>query len=197
MIHLTALTSVSVWLSKPLFRGVIALLLALSCQPGRADTIYETQDDFLKEVFPNKVAGEEIKPAVLWLDKKAQDDIGKILGHSYPQARLRYWRKNDTSVWILDEVGKEYPITAGFVIREEKIIRAQVLIYRETRGMEIHLPSFLSQFKDNKLEGDKLMNKVDGIAGATMSVNAMVKMAQVSLILNKQASLMLNNKAQP
>ena len=105
MILSTALTSVSVWLSKPLFRGIIALLLALSCQPGRADTIYQTQDDFLKEVFPNKVAGEDIKPAVLWLDKKAQEDIGKILGHPYPQARLRYWRKNDTSVWILDEVG--------------------------------------------------------------------------------------------
>ena len=62
-----------------------------------------------------------------------------------------------------------------------------MLINRETRGMEIHLPSFLAQFKDNKIDGDTLAHKVDGIAGATMSVNAMVKMAQLALLLNKKA----------
>lgn len=158
------------------------LLLALSSQLLHADTVYQTQEDYLKESFK-----EEIKPAVLWLDKPTQDEITKILGHAYPQARLRYWRKADTSVWILEEIGKEYPITAAFTINGEKIARAQVLIYRETRGMEIHLPSFLAQFKENKIDGNKLVNKIDGIAGATMSVNAMVKMAQVALLLNKKA----------
>lgn len=165
---------------------LLALLLAACCQWACADTVYQTQDDFLRDAFSSAQAGEP-KASVFWLDKAAQDDISKILGHPYPQARLRYWRQGSTSVWILEEIGKEYPITAGFIINDDKIVRAQVLIYRETRGMEIHLPGFLAQFKDNKLAGDKLTNKVDGIAGATMSVNAMIKMAQVALVLNRKA----------
>jgi hypothetical protein len=167
--------------------ALFALLLAACCQWVCADTVYQTQDAFLHDAFPLSAQASEPKAAVFWLDKTTQDDISKILGHPYPQARLRYWRHGTTSVWILEEIGKEYPITAGFIINEGKIMRAQVLIYRETRGMEIHLPGFLAQFKDNKLAGDKLTNKVDGIAGATMSVNAMVKMAQVALMLNQKA----------
>jgi hypothetical protein len=153
---------------------------------SHADTTYQAPDDFVREAIPQDVT-QPLKPNVLWLDKSTQDDITKILGHPYPQARLRYWRKDNVSVWILEEIGKEYPITAGFIISDDRILRAQVLIYRETRGMEIHLPGFLAQFKENKLDGDKLSNKVDGIAGATMSVNAMVKMAQVALTLNRKA----------
>lgn len=167
--------------------ALFALLLAACCQWVCADTVYQTQDDFLHDAFPTRAQANEPKASALWLDKAAQDDISKILGHPYPQARLHYWRQGTTNVWILEEIGKEYPITAGFIINGDKIVRAQVLIYRETRGMEIHLPGFLAQFKDNKLAGDKLTNKVDGIAGATMSVNAMVKMAQVALILNRKA----------
>lgn len=184
ILHAIASTSALAWRSN-LLRLLGALLLAFSCQLAGADTVYQSQEDFLKETFK-----EEVKPAVLWLDKATQDELSKILGHAYPQARLRYWRKGDTSAWVLEEIGKEYPITAGFVVVGNSIQRAQVLTYRETRGMEIHLPGFLAQFHGNKLadeQGDQLSTKVDGIAGATMSVNAMVKMAKVALILNKKA----------
>lgn len=91
-------------------------------------------------------------------------------------------------MWILDEIGKEYPITAGFVIADHKIQRAQVLIYRESRGMEIHLPAFLAQFVNAYLDGDRLSNKIDGITGATLSVAAMTRMARTALLLNDLAS---------
>lgn len=180
-----ASTSALALRSKQLL-AVLALSLAAICQWVCADTTYQTPEDFIHEAFPAAQVGEP-KASVFWLDKAAQDDISKILGHAYPQARLRYWRQGITSVWILEEIGKEYPITAGFIISEDKITRAQVLIYRETRGMEIHLPGFLAQFNNNSLAGDKLTHKIDGIAGATMSVNAMVKMAQVALLLNRKA----------
>jgi hypothetical protein len=170
--------------SSRILWGCFGLLLLANL--ARADTTYQLPDDFVHEAIPQDAA-HPLKPSVLWLDKAIQDDISKILGHSYPQARLRYWRKDNASVWILEEIGKEYPITAGFIISDNQITRAQVLIYRETRGMEIHLTSFLAQFKGSQLDGDKLSHKVDGIAGATMSVNAMVKMAQVALLLNRKA----------
>ena len=181
--RVTQLTSALALRSKCLMKFFGTALLACLCQLAAADTVYQTQEDFIKETFKS-----EVKPAVLWLDKSTQDELTQILGHSYPQARLRYWRKDTTSVWVLEEIGKEYPITAGFVINGDSIERAQVLIYRETRGMEIHLPSFLAQFTSNRLAGDKLANKVDGISGATMSTNAMIKMARVALTLNRKAA---------
>lgn len=184
---LPAIASISALALRSKLRfALFALLLAVSCQRVCADTTYQSPEDFIHEAFSSAQTGEP-KASVFWLDKAAQDDISKILGHAYPQARLRYWRQGITSVWILEEIGKEYPITAGFIISDDKIVRAQVLIYRETRGMEIHLPGFLAQFNNNALAGDKLTHKIDSIAGATMSVNAMVKMAQVALLLNRKA----------
>lgn len=189
-LRLTASILASAWRSKNALRHGSRILCGcfglLFIAIAHADTTYQSPDDFVREAIPQDAA-QPLKPSVFWLDKSIQDDISKILGHPYPQARLRYWRKDNRSVWILEEIGKEYPITAGFIIGDDQILRAQVLIYRETRGMEIHLPAFLNQFKGNTLADDKLAHKVDGISGATMSVNAMVKMAQVALLLNRKA----------
>ena len=151
-----------------------------------ADTVYLAPDDFLRQTF-----SEPPQPALLWLDNNAQTQLTAVLGHRYPQARLRYWRTGSKTAWILDEIGKDYPITAGFVVVDSHIERAQVLIYRETRGDEIHLPAFLRQFidaqLDKKSDGDKLSKNIDGITGATMSVDAMRKMARAALVLNQLA----------
>ena len=156
-----------------------------------ADTVYQTPELFIAEAL--SLQKDEIPTAsVIWLDKNTQTELSKILGHTYPQARLRYWIsnkngiKNQTHVWILDEIGKEYPITAGFVVENKTIQRAQVLIYRETRGAEIHLPQFLAQFRSTHLTENGLSKSVDGIAGATLSVNAMKKMAQAALLLDSK-----------
>ena len=169
------------------FPLLLGLMLFINSFAATADTVYETPDNFIKNTV-----GEMTKPSVIWLDKSTQADITRILGHPYPQARLRYWRKNETTAWVLEDIGKEYPITAGFVVilkagNHSEIERAQVLIYRETRGMEIHLPAFLQQFTGNHLENEQLTKAVDGISGATLSVNAMKKMAILALTLNDKA----------
>lgn len=122
---------------------------------------------------------------MLWLDNTAQEKLTAVLGHRYPQARLRYWRAQGKTAWILDEIGKEYPITAGFVVADKHIERAQVLIYRESRGDEIHLPAFLRQFSGAHLDGDKLSKKIDFISGASLSVDAMQRMASAALLLDQ------------
>lgn len=147
-----------------------------------ADTVYLAPDEFLRQTFSAPPA-----PSVLWLDQAIQQKLSAALGHPYPQARLRYWRAAEKTVWMLDEIGKEYPITAGFVVSENRIERAQVLIYRESRGDEIHLPAFLRQFVGSRLADDHLSNRIDGITGATLSVNAMQRMARAALILDQLA----------
>lgn len=163
-------------------RIVKTILLLLVISNARADTTYLAPNDFLHQVFTDPPA-----PALLWLDDSTQSKLAAVLGHRYAQARLRYWRAQNKTVWILDEIGKDYPITAGFVVADNRIERTQVLIYRESRGEEIHLPAFLRQFTGAHLDGEHLSNKIDGITGATMSVDAMQRMARAALVLDQLA----------
>jgi hypothetical protein len=173
------LTSGSASCFKALVLGSIAGV-ALHASGAAADTVYLEPDAFLKRTF-----AEVPQPGVLWLVGSVQDRLVAVLGHRYPQARLRYWKVGDRTAWILEEVGKERPITAGFVVAGGYIEDAQVLIYRESRGSEVHLPAFLHQFAGASLEGDRLSTQIDGITGATLSVGALQRMARAALVLNQ------------
>lgn len=148
-----------------------------------ADTVYFALEDLLHQSFDTVPA-----PQRLWLKSETQTKVAMALGHPYKQLRIRYWRKEERFLWILDEIGKEYPITAGFVVDDGKLMRAEVLIYRESRGSEIHLNSFLEQFEGNYLNQFRLAEEVDGITGATLSVDAMRRMASTALLLSKLVS---------
>jgi Na+-translocating ferredoxin:NAD+ oxidoreductase RnfG subunit len=166
-----------------------AVLLLVWCLSSlvTADTVYQKPEDFVHETF----GATSPAPQFIWLDAKLQQSLTQVLGHAYPQLRIRYWRNNGRTVWILDEIGKEFPITAGFVVAgnvaDNKVAVARVLIYRETRGDEIHIPAFLKQFVGLHITNDKLDGRVDGITGATLSVNAMKKMAHAALLLDRAA----------
>jgi hypothetical protein len=162
-----------------LFAGLL-WVLALT---AHADTTYLAPDDFIKETF----GGSPPKVQFLWLDATAQDKLKAIFGHAYPQARLRYWRSDGKTAWILEDIGKEFPITAGFVVKDREIDHASVLIYRESRGDEIHYPSFLKQFGGTHLKDEQLAPGIDGISGATLSVDAMRRMARAALTLDALA----------
>lgn len=174
------IASISAWGWR--FKRAVAAIVLLKAIASGADTVYLAPDDFLHQTF-NDVP----QPSVLWLDNDIQTKLTHVLGHRYAQARLRYWRVGNKTAWILDEIGKDYPITAGFVILDDHIERARVLIYRESRGDEIHLPAFLHQFDNATLEVDKLSKKIDVISGASLSVDAMWRMAQAALVLNRLA----------
>lgn len=162
----------------------LMLCLALGTAPvASADAVYLAPEDFLREVF-----GTPPEPQVVWLGKDAQQSLSRVLGHPPRQARVRYWRSGTKTAWVLEEVGKEFPITAGFVVVNERIEQARVLIYRESRGMEVRYPSFLKQFQGAGLMKDETLSQpIDGISGATLSVRAMERMARMALFLNHMA----------
>ncbi|HYS57814.1 MAG TPA: FMN-binding protein [Burkholderiales bacterium] len=145
--------------------------------------VYQEPDAFVAEVFGSKPA-----PKVLWLTRDLQAQAAAILGHAPAQLRQRYWSDSHKSVWILEEIGKEEPITAGFVVVDGRIDHVRVLVYRESRGQEVRHPSFLRQFGEAKLaRGDHLDREIDGIAGATLSVGAMERMARLALFFDRTA----------
>ena len=145
------------------------------------EQIYLTPDAFLAEAFATPPP-----PSMLWITAEIQPDIEKILGHPPPRLRQRYWKDGAKTAWILEEIGKEEFITAGFVIANDRIERARVLIYRESRGMEVRYPAFLKQFEGAQLADKRRLSKrIDGIAGATLSVWAMERMARAALYFHR------------
>lgn len=161
----------------------VLLVLGLACgTPARADTVYLPPEQFIREAF-----SKTPPPQFLWLDAATQARVQAALGHSYPQARIRYWRGENKSLWVLDEIGKEYPITAGFVVKGGVLEAARVLVYRESRGDEVRYPAFLEQFHGARLVDGKLDKRIDSISGASMSVDAMQRMARTALTLDALA----------
>jgi hypothetical protein len=112
--------------------------------------------------------------------------LAALLGHEPAQLRQRYWTGGGKTAWILEEVGKEQPITAGFVVSGARIEQARVLVYRESRGGEIRYPAFLEQYDRAGLTAEGQLDRpIDGIAGATLSVHAMERMARAALYLDR------------
>lgn len=162
---------------------LIAILFGLSLVSSSAwpDT-YQTAETFLNESF----AGSPPEASVLWLAGKVRETAKMILGHAPSQLRVRYWRSGQRSVWILDEIGKEQPITTGIVIDKDRIERVRVLEFRESRGWEVRHDFFTDQFKQIGLTQDlELDHRIDGISGATLSVRALTKQARLALFLNE------------
>ena len=94
--------------------------------------------------------------------------------------------QGNRTVWILERIGKELPITAGFVITDNKIESFKVLVFRESRGWEIRNDFFTRQFDGGQLiEKNKLNHRIDNITGATLSVNAMKKLSRMALYLHQ------------
>ena len=96
-------------------------------------------------------------------------------------------RVGDRTAWVIDEIGKERPITIGVVVADGRIESVDVLAFRESRGGEVRYPFFTKQYKNLGLkDGDRLDGHVDGITGATLSVWAVTKVSRLALVLHSE-----------
>jgi hypothetical protein len=145
---------------------------------------YLEPDAFLRQSFNNDVP----KPSRLWITKPLRAEARAILDRDFNQLRVRYWQSNQRTVWILEEIGKERPITTGLIVDDNILTDVRVLIYRESRGFEVRFPYFTSQFAGARLNEDNELDRpIDGITGATMSVRALTKLARLALVLDRYA----------
>ena len=150
-----------------------------------AASVYETQAEFLSRAF----ADSPLEPEILWLSGERKSSVRQLLGHDYSALRLRYWCQAGRSAWILDEIGKELPITVGIIIEQNYIKNLRVMTYRENRGGEVIAPAFTDQFNDAGLEENNNLNvTIDGISGATLSVQALTRLANMALFLHAESN---------
>lgn len=165
--------------------AVVLLVLGGLSGVAKAEINQMSQKELLFRAFPS--GGQD--PQVLNLAPALQQQLEAVLGHPYDGKRIRYWRKEGTTAWVLDEIGKEEPITIGVVVSEGRISLLQVMTYREDHGAEVMRPGFVAQFDGMGLTAQgRLDRRIDGITGATMSVRSVAKVAKMALMLHKEVT---------
>ena len=162
----------------------IALLVLAAAGAAEENTYgrYLTTEEFLQVAFGGKAPQAD----VLWITSEHRGPLERLLGHPYRSLRIRYWRADDRSAWILDEIGKEQPITMGIAVEGGAIAELRILEFREIRGWEVRYPFFTDQFRGAALDNGELSAEIDGITGATLSVGAVKRAARAALYLHEQ-----------
>jgi len=149
------------------------------------ERVFMPADEFVATAFPQQIP----KAQAFWIQHDLRRELAEKFGWQ-AGLRVRYWQRGARTVWVLNEIGKDKPITAGIVVDGGVIATVAVLVFRESRGWEIRYPSFTSQFIQARLTRDSdLTQTIDGISGATLSVRAMKRMARVALKLHEQTNL--------
>lgn len=163
---------------------VVLLTLSLHSAVSLAAGVYLSPDRFLNGAF----AGQVPKPSRLWIKGELRKQVREILGHDLGVLRLRYWGRDRRTAWILNEIGKERPITVGLVVDHGHLQQVRVLVFRESRGWEVKYPFFTDQFIGAGLHADEHLDRqIDGISGATLSVRAMTRLARLALLLHQHS----------
>ena len=164
------------------------MLYLLLCFGGAtpAQGVDQEPEAFINEVF----AGHPPASEALWITRSLREPITQILGHAPDALRVRYWGEKHRTAWVLDEIGKERPITTGLVIDNGRLETVKVLAFRESRGWEVRYPFFTDQFRGVRLTRDnELDQSIDGISGATLSVRALKILARLALFLHNQTPM--------
>jgi hypothetical protein len=145
---------------------------------------YVDTADYLQAAFP----GNPPSTGMLWVTNELRRSAESSLGFGIDSLRVRYWHRDSRSAWVLDEIGKERPITIGIVVEDNVATMVRVLEFRESRGWEVRYPFFTDQFDDVSLDSkDRLDRSVDSITGATMSVDAVTRAVRLALFLSRYA----------
>ncbi len=162
---------------------LIVVVLTVSGENAAARGVYQAPEDFLSETF----GGTDPESHVVWMTPDLKARVAAVLGHPPNAMRIRYWRLGPRTAWVVEEIGKEKPITTGIVVNDNQIERIKILVFRESRGWEVRHDFFTDQFHGATLNGRaELDRSIDGISGATMSVSAVTRLARMVLLLDQQ-----------
>ncbi len=146
-----------------------------------AETIHQSPADFLEQELPG------CQKKAIWLKSDLKAEIEELLDRPFAGARVRYCAAGGKTAWLLDEIGKTEPITTGVIVNNGQVEKVRVLVFRESRGGEVHREAFVRQYEGAALDAkSRLDQPIDGITGATMSVTAVNRQVKLSLLLDSR-----------
>jgi FAD:protein FMN transferase len=88
---------------------------------------------------------------------------------------------------VMNEIGKSEPITFMVVMSpDQRVIDVHVMVYRESRGAEVHEKRFLRQFRGKRASDSiQVNNDIINYSGATLSSQAVAQGVKRALTLLK------------
>jgi len=149
--------------------------------------VYLTEEQALKLLFPQsqQVRAEELRLAP---DQKVR--IQDRIGWKFPEESFRAFKaesdgKTDGFAILQETIGKHRPITylVG-VTPDGKVSDIEILVYRESKGGEIRMKRFNSQYEGKTaLDPIRINKDIINITGATMSVRSVSAGVKRALVL--------------
>ena len=143
--------------------------------------------DIIKDVFPESIS---IEHSMYEIPKESINKIQNTTKQKFFRPELNLWTilsKDSTSYYaILDNVkGKSMPITFMVILdKNGSIINTSIIKYREAYGGEVGNERWLAQFVNrNNNSSYRVGKNIDGITGATISVNSLSKGIQKIVLL--------------
>ncbi len=169
-------------LDKTIVAILLVSLMMVSCPPSQAIGLDQMdRNTFLRRVFPEHLPS----PNDLWVSAELRSEIEGILKHKYRKFRVRYWSREQKTVWILDDIVKKEPISVAVVVYQARIEALEILMSSGKHAQDIRNDYFTKQFWGTALDRRKGLSKdIDGISGATLSTRAVSRMARMALLLD-------------
>jgi Na+-translocating ferredoxin:NAD+ oxidoreductase RnfG subunit len=149
--------------------------------------VYLTEEQALKLLFPKsqQVRAEELRLAP---EQKAR--IQERIGWKFPEESFRAFKaesngKVDGFAVIQETIGKHRPITYMVgVTPDGKVSDIEILVYRESKGSEVRMKRFNSQYEGKTpLDPIRINKDIINITGATMSVRSVSAGVKRALVL--------------
>jgi Na+-translocating ferredoxin:NAD+ oxidoreductase RnfG subunit len=149
--------------------------------------VYLTKEQALKLLFPKS---QQIRAEELRLAQEQKARIQERIGWKFPEESFRAFKaesngKVDGYAVIQETIGKHRPITyiVG-VTPDGKVSDIEILVYRESKGSEVRMKRFNSQYEGKTpLDPIRINKDIINITGATMSVRSVSAGVKRALVL--------------
>jgi len=149
--------------------------------------VYLTEEQALKLLFPKS---QQVRAETLRLTPDQKTRIQEKIGWKFPEESFRAFKaesngKIDGYAVIQETIGKHRPITyiVG-VTPDGKVSDVEILVYRESKGSEVRMKRFNSQYEGKTpLDPIRINKDIINITGATMSVRSVSAGVKRALVL--------------
>jgi Na+-translocating ferredoxin:NAD+ oxidoreductase RnfG subunit len=149
--------------------------------------VFLTEEDALKLMFPKS---ERIRKDFLRLTPEQKTNIEQRIGWKFPEESFEMYvgesnGKVDGYALVQNTIGKHKPMTYMVGLDESgHVTDVELLVFRESRGSEIRMKRFNSQYEGKTVLDPVRINKdIINISGATMSVRSMSAGVKRMLVL--------------
>jgi Na+-translocating ferredoxin:NAD+ oxidoreductase RnfG subunit len=170
---------------KIIFPALVALMVFAA--PARADQVYYSSRDLLSDFFRTS---KEVTYQKVHLDDVVLARVTQRLGYTPAHRDYTFYVATSNGIvdgyaFIDDEKGEHLPITFAVKLSPDgKVMRQEVVVYREARGDEVRNERFRAQFI-GKSASDAIDTSSDivVVSGATISSRAMAVGVKRAVVL--------------